>query len=113
MARNIPGTGSLRAVEAAGRLLSFTRAASELNLTPAAISHQIKEFEEQIGVRLFTRTSRTMRLTAAGEVLHAAISEALENLTRAVARLQRTRNAARIKVTASASIAAKWLVPRL
>jgi LysR family transcriptional regulator, glycine cleavage system transcriptional activator len=113
MARNIPGTGSLRAVEAAGRHLSFTRAASELHLTPAAISHQIKEFEEQIGVKLFTRTSRTMRLTAAGEILHAAVSEALENLTRAVAKLQRTRNASRIKVTASASIAAKWLVPRL
>ena len=54
-----------------------------------------------------------MRLTAAGEVLHTAIGEALENLSRAVARLHRTRNASRIKVTASASIAAKWLVPRL
>ena len=113
MARHIPGTGALRAVEAAGRHLSFSRAAAELNLTPAAISHQIKEFEEQIGIRLFERTSRTMKLTAAGEVLHAAIGEALENLTRALTRLQRTRNASRIKVTASASIAAKWLVPRL
>jgi LysR family transcriptional regulator, glycine cleavage system transcriptional activator len=113
MARHIPGTGSLRAVEAAGRHLSFTRAASELNLTPAAISHQIKEFEEQVGIRLFERTSRTMRLTAAGEVVHTAISEALENMSRAMARVQRTRNASRIKVTASASIAAKWLVPRL
>jgi LysR family glycine cleavage system transcriptional activator len=113
MARHIPGTGALRAVEAAGRHLSFSRAAAELNLTPAAISHQIKEFEEQIGIRLFERTSRTMKLTAAGEILHASIGEALENLTRTLARLQRSRNASRIKVTASASIAAKWLVPRL
>ncbi len=113
MARFIPGTGSLKAFEAAGRHLNFTRAAEELHVTPAAVSHQIKEFEDQLGQRLFERTSRAMRLTPAGEILHEAVKEALEGLTRALARMQRARNANRLKVSASTSIAAKWLVPRL
>ncbi len=113
MARFIPGTGSLKAFEAAGRHLNFTRAAEELHVTPAAVSHQIKEFEDQLGQRLFERTSRAMRLTPAGEILHEAVKEALEGLTRALARMQRARNANRLKVSGSTSIAAKWLVPRL
>lgn len=113
MVRPIPGTGSLRVFEAAGRHLNFTRAAEELHVTPAAVSHQIKEFEEQLDIRLLERTSRSMRLTSAGEILHAAVSEALAGLTRAVGQIQRRRDSAALKVTASTSIAARWLVPRL
>lgn len=113
MVRPIPGTGSLRVFEAAGRHLNFTRAAEELHVTPAAVSHQIKEFEEQLDIRLLERTSRSMRLTAAGEILHAAVTEALAGLTRAVGQMQRRRDSAALKVTASTSIAARWLVPRL
>src|SRR6185503_18962223 len=113
MARAIPGTGALKAFEAAGRHLNFTRAAEELNVTPAAISHQIKEFEDQLGVHLIERTSRSMRLTEAGEILHAAASEALDGLGRAVARLKRRRDGSTVRVTSSTSIAARWLVPRL
>ena len=58
--RFLPGTGSLKVFEAACRQLNFTRAAQELNVTPAAISHQIKEFEDQLGLRLIERTSRSM-----------------------------------------------------
>jgi LysR family glycine cleavage system transcriptional activator len=111
--RFLPGTGSLKAFEAAGRHLNFTRAAEELNVTPAAVSHQIKEFEDQLDRRLFDRTSRAMRLTEAGQILHAAVGEALSSLNRALTRLDRSRDTARIKVSASTSIAAKWLVPRL
>jgi LysR family glycine cleavage system transcriptional activator len=113
MALHIPGTRALRAFEAAGRHLNFTRAAAELGLTPAAISHQIKEFEDQLGVGLFLRTSRTMQLTPAGEIIHAAAAEALAGLTRAVARARKTRGGMSLRITASASIAAKWLVPRI
>lgn len=113
MVRPIPGTGSLRVFEAAGRHLNFTRAAEELHVTPAAVSHQIKEFEEQLDIRLLERTSRSMRLTSAGEILHAAASEALAGLTRAVGQIQRRRDSAALRVTASTSIAARWLVPRL
>jgi LysR family glycine cleavage system transcriptional activator len=111
--RFLPGTGSLKVFEAAGRHLNFTRAAQELNVTPAAISHQIKELEDQIGQRLIERTSRSMRLTDAGHILHAAVSDALAGLNRALLRLDKSRDQARLKVSASTSIAAKWLVPRL
>ncbi len=111
--RFLPGTGSLKVFEAAGRHLNFTRAAEELNVTPAAVSHQIKEFEDQLGRRLFERTSRSMRLTEPGQILHAAVGEALSNLNRALTRMDRSRDTARLKVSASTSVAAKWLVPRL
>src|SRR5689334_20795539 len=101
MARFIPGTGSLKVFEAAGRHLNFTRAAAELHVTPAAVSHQIKEFEDQLDIRLLERTSRSMRLTPAGEILHAAVTEALAGLGRAVGQLQRRRDAAALRVTAS------------
>jgi LysR family glycine cleavage system transcriptional activator len=113
MVRPIPGTGSLRVFEAAGRHLNFTRAAEELHVTPAAVSHQIKEFEDQLDIRLLERTSRSMRLTSAGEILHVAVTEALAGLSRAVGQMQRRRDSAALKVTASTSIAARWLVPRL
>lgn len=111
--RFIPGTGSLKVFEAAGRHLNFTRAAEELHVTPAAISHQIKEFEDQLDIRLLERTSRSMRLTPAGEILHAAVTEALAGLARAVGQMQRRREGAALRVTASTSVAARWLVPRL
>jgi LysR family glycine cleavage system transcriptional activator len=114
MARAIPGTRALRTLEAAGRHLNFTRAADELGLTPAAVSHQIKEIEDQIGVPLFTRTSRTIRLTEAGAVLLEASNEALDLIGRAVTRARKmTRGAAMLKVTLDAQFAAKWLMRRV
>jgi LysR family glycine cleavage system transcriptional activator len=113
MAGHLPGIRALKTLEAAGRHLNFSRAAAELGLTPAAVSHQIKEFEEQLGVGLFLRSSRSMELTPAGEILHAAATEAVHGLTRAVARIQKVRSNMRLRISASTSIAAKWLVPRL
>jgi LysR family transcriptional regulator, glycine cleavage system transcriptional activator len=113
MLEQFPGLRSLRAFNAAAQHLSFTKAASEMGVTPAAISHQIKELEDQIGVALFTRTSRTMALTREGEILGAAATESLDILARAVKRIKRLENRKVLKVSASPSIAAKWLVPRL
>ena len=113
MLNQFPGLRSLRAFDAAAKHLSFTRAASEMAVTPAAISHQIKELEDQIGVSLFARTSRTMRLTREGEILRTAAIESLEALTRALQKIRKLENQKQLKVTASSSIAAKWLVPRL
>jgi LysR family transcriptional regulator, glycine cleavage system transcriptional activator len=113
MLDQFPGLRSLRAFDAAAKHLSFTRAASEMAVTPAAISHQIKELEDQIGVSLFARTSRTMRLTREGEILRSAAIESLEALTRALQKIRKLENQKQLKVTASPSIAAKWLVPRL
>jgi LysR family transcriptional regulator, glycine cleavage system transcriptional activator len=113
MLEQFPGLRSLRAFNAAARHLSFTKAADEMGVTPAAISHQIKELEEQIGVALFTRTSRSMVLTREGDILSTAAAESLDTLARAVKRIKRLENRKVLKVSASPSIAAKWLVPRL
>ena len=104
----------MRTLEAAGRHLNFTRAADELGLTPAAVSHQIKEIEDQIGVTLFTRTSRTIRLTEAGAVLLEASGDALDLLGRAVLRARKmARGTAMLKVTLDAQFAVKWLMRRV
>jgi LysR family transcriptional regulator, glycine cleavage system transcriptional activator len=113
MLRLVPGLQALKAFDAAARHLSFSKAARELNLTPAAISHQIKELEEQTGAILFERTSRSMQLTKAGHILRAAVGEALGGLTDALLRIRQMENPKQLRVTASPSIAAKWLVPRL
>ena len=114
MARLVPGTRALRTLEAAARHLNFTRAADELGLTPAAVSHQIKELEDQLGMPLFARTSRTVRLTEAGTVLFEAAADAIDLLNRAVARAQKlARGQALLKVTADAHFASKWLMRRV
>lgn len=113
MLRHIPGLQSLKAFDASARHLNFTRAAAELNVTPAAVSHQIKELEEAIGVHLFQRTSRHMQLTRQGQVLKPAIADALEGITRALQKLRQVENPTQVRVTVSPSLAAKWLVPRL
>ena len=113
MLRHIPGLQSLKAFDAAARHLNFTRAAQELNVTPAAVSHQIKELEESVGATLFQRTSRFMQLTRQGQVLKPAVADALDGLTRALQRIRQSDNPTQVRVTASPSIAAKWLVPRL
>lgn len=114
MARFVPGTRALRTLEAAARHLNFTRAADELGLTPAAVSHQIKELEDQLGMALFARTSRTVRLTEAGAVMFEASTDAIDLLSRAVSRAQKlARGQSLLKVTADAHFAAKWLMRRV
>jgi LysR family glycine cleavage system transcriptional activator len=110
----IPGTRALRTLEAAGRHLNFTRAADELGLTPAAVSYQIKEIEDQLGLVLFTRTSRSIRPTKAGELVLEAAAEALDVLGRAVARARRMeRGGSQLRLSADAQFAAKWLMRRV
>jgi len=113
MAKRLPGLASLRTFEAAGRHLSFTKAADELHVTPAAVSAQVRALEEQLGVRLFWRTSRTVRLTGAGETLLDAVSEALAVIARAVDRIAGADRGRTLVVSTGLSFAAKWLVPRL
>ncbi len=113
MIEQFPGLRSLRAFDAAAGHLSFTRAAEEIGVTPAAISHQIKELEDVIGAPLFIRTSRSMRLTREGEILHTAAHDSLETLSRALFRIKRMESGKQLRVSATPSLAAKWLVPRL
>jgi LysR family transcriptional regulator, glycine cleavage system transcriptional activator len=113
MIDHFPGLRSLRAFDAAARHLSFTRAADDMGVTPAAISNQIKEMEDQLGFELFIRTSRSMRLTKEGEILRIAATESLETLAKALHRIKRLENRNQIRVSSTPSVAAKWLVPRL
>lgn len=103
----------MRALAAATRHMNFSKAAEELGVTPAAISHQIKEIEDQLQTTLFNRTSRSMTLTKEGEILSTACQDSLENMARAIKRIKRLENRNQLKVSASPSLAAKWLVPRL
>jgi LysR family glycine cleavage system transcriptional activator len=113
MARNLPPLNSLRAFEAAARHLSFTKAAEELHVTPAAISHQIKALEEQLGVPLFRRLTRALRLTQAGQAALPPMRDGFDSLADAVDLLRAHENSGAITVSIDPSFAAKWLVPRL
>jgi LysR family transcriptional regulator, glycine cleavage system transcriptional activator len=67
MSRTLPPLNALRAFEAAARHLSFTSAAAELNVTQAAVSHQIKALEDRLGLKLFRRVGRGLLLTDAAQ----------------------------------------------
>ena len=112
MAR-LPPLNALRAFEAAARHLSFLAAAEELNVTPAAISHQIKALEADLGVKLFRRLNRAVRLTDAGQACVPGLREGFERISEAVARARQGHSAGPLTVTSSPAIASKWLVPRL
>jgi LysR family glycine cleavage system transcriptional activator len=110
--RRLPTLDHLKGFEAAARHLSFTRAAEELFLTQSAISRQVQTLEEQLGVRLFQRLPRQLRLTAEGERLYATVVDVFARLTLTADSL---RSGGRQPITVSTSIgmAALWLVPRL
>ncbi len=103
MTARLPSLNGLRAFEAAARHLSFTVAASELNVTQTAISHQIRRLEEELGIRLFIRQNRALALTP----------EAFNDLRLATERLLRRENDHVLTISTLASLAAKWLLPRL
>lgn len=113
MTRRLPSLNALRAFEAAARHLSFTRAAGELNVTQAAISHQIKSLEEHLGLPLFRRLNRTMMLTEEGQTLFPAVRDALDGLAEAVERLRARETGGTLTVSTLPSFAVKWLVPRM
>src|SRR6516165_801482 len=113
MSSHLPPLSALRAFESAARHMSFSRAADELHVTPAAISHQIHALEEDLGVRLFHRMNRSIELTASARVLLPGLTEAFAGIQSSVRRLRAHNDTGTLTVTASPSFAAKWLVLRL
>ncbi len=113
MSRRLPPLSSMRAFEAAARHLSFTLAAEELNVTQAAVSHQIKSLEDRLGMPLFRRLNRALMLTDAGQGLYPATNKALDIMATAIDRLHRHERTGELTVTTMDSFAATWLVPRL
>ena len=110
---HLPPLSALRAFEAAARHMSFSKAADELHVTPAAVSHQIHALEEDLGVRLFHRMNRSIELTASARVLLPGLTEAFAGIQSSVRRLRAHNDTGTLTVTASPSFAAKWLVLRL
>lgn len=111
--RRLPPLNALRAFEAAARLRSFARAADELAVTPTAISHQIKGLEDTLGVELFVRLPRGLRLTPAGANYLPELTRGFDALARAGDRLTGSGMTGVMKISTMASLAHCWLVPRL
>lgn len=113
MAYKLPSTNSLRAFEAVARLSSVRAAATELCLTPAAISKQLKMLEEHLECPLFHRKNQRIALTSAGKKYLRQIKPALEQLHNASLLLQKSRKTAKLKIRSYATFAVYWLIPRL
>jgi DNA-binding transcriptional LysR family regulator len=102
----------LRAFEAAGRSGSFRGAAAELNLSPSAVSHAIRALEQGLGVVLFEREGRAVRLSADGEALMRHVGRAFEDLRRGM-EIVSTRGPRLLRIHSAPSFASQWLAPRL
>jgi len=113
MPDRLPPLTALRAFEAAARHLSFAKAADELNVTPAALSFQIKSLEEHLGGPLFIRRNRAVDLTEAGIALSPGASEGFDQLANAWRAAKRTVDVNTLTITAGPALTAKWLAPRI
>ncbi|HUK09749.1 MAG TPA: transcriptional regulator GcvA [Stellaceae bacterium] len=113
MARTPLPLNALRAFEAAARQLSFTRAAEELHVTQAAVSHQVKALEKRLGVVLFRRLPRSLLLTDEGQALLPELRDAFERLARALDRVGNQSGQGALTVSSFTTFSLAWLVPRL
>ena len=113
MTRPLPPLNGLRAFEAAARHLSFKAAAEELHVTPAAISQQVRQLEEQCGRPLFRRLTRALALTDAGRAGAAPLGEGFARIAEAVALMRAPAPSRLVTVSVAPTFGAKWLLPRL
>lgn len=113
MSRDLPPLNALRAFEAAARLQSVSRAGEELHVTHGAISRQIRALEEQLGVSLFDKDGRGVRLTDAGVRLRDVASEVFQRLGTVCAELRRRTEDAPFVLGCPGSLLARWFIPRL
>ncbi len=113
MNERLPPLTALRAFEAAARHMSFAKAADELNVTPAALSYQIKALEADLGMPVFRRLNRAVELTEAGRALAPGTADAFSSLSAAWRNAKRLNNTDVLTVTAGPAFTSKWLAPRL
>src|SRR6516165_9105503 len=104
---------ALRAFEAAARHLSLTKAALELNVTPGALSHQIRGLEDLLGLKLFDRGVRSLALTTAGKALQPGLQTGFLHIRDALASLNRLSDARALVISTPPGFTSKWLAPRL
>ncbi|QQZ29991.1 transcriptional regulator GcvA [Thiothrix subterranea] len=113
MSQQLPPLNALRAFEAVARHLSFTKAAAELHVTRAAISHQIKFLEDYLGFALLERKNRSIVLSKGAEAALPKLRQAFDCLADAVHLMRNETHREHITVCAAPSFASKWLIPRL
>jgi LysR family transcriptional regulator, glycine cleavage system transcriptional activator len=113
MALRLPPLSSLRVFEAAARHNSFRKAAEELSLTASAVSHGVQTLENWLGVELFHRETRGLRLTSAGETYAPFVNEALTILAGATERVPGRKGTGTLSVSSAPTFANKFLIPRL
>ncbi len=109
----MPPLNSLRAFESTARHLSMSQAAAELHVTPAAVSHQVRGLEDFLGVKLFTRRRRGLRLTDAGLAYLPGLRDGFEKLRLATEAVYDQEAAGQLTVSTTPTFAAKWLVHRI
>lgn len=113
MSDRLPPLTALRAFDAAARHMSFAKAAEELNVTPAALSFQIKSLEEHLGVPVFRRLNRAIELTEAGRALVPGTRDGFDALVTAWRTTRRLTDQSVLTVTAGPAFTSLWLAPRL
>jgi LysR family transcriptional regulator, glycine cleavage system transcriptional activator len=111
--KRLPPLSTLPVLEAAARLKSFSAAATELNVTHGAVSHQIRSLEEHLGIALFVRASRRVELTAEGALLADAVRQALTKISTAVEALSPAEREHKLSISVLPSFGSRWLMPRL
>jgi LysR family glycine cleavage system transcriptional activator len=113
MTSRLPPLNALKAFEATARHMSVKKAAAELSVTPAAVSHQVKALEVHLGIQLFHRHNRALELTDAARAALPKLREGFDNLAQAVERIRAHKGGGMLMVSAAPSFAARWLMPRL
>lgn len=110
---SLPSLNALAAFEAAARHLSLTKAAEELNVTPGAISRQVRALEEELGGPLFLRRHRAVELTRQGETLAAALRESFERISSTFRQVKSSSGQAIVTIGSTMAMANLWLMPRM
>tara|TARA_B100000686_G_scaffold72123_1_gene77828 strand:- start:32332 stop:33309 length:978 start_codon:yes stop_codon:yes gene_type:complete len=110
---SMPPLNALKAFECSGRHMSITKAATELNVTPAAVSHQIKTLESFFGVKLFERKNRGLALTFAGQACMPELRKGFDHISVAIGRVRSSIETEPLLISAPPIFGAKWLVPRI
>ena len=113
MVRKLPSLNAMRAFEAAARHVSFTKAADELFVTHAAISRHVRDLEDWLGLKLFIRTGRGVKLTKAGEKYLTQLSLAFDRLAAATKDIMHDAEAGELTVSVEEAFASRWLVPHM
>ncbi|MEQ5872435.1 LysR family transcriptional regulator [Sagittula sp. NFXS13] len=110
---DLPSLNALLCFEAAARNLSFKTAATELNVTPAAVSHQIRRLESDLGSEMFRRQHRGVELTEAGAYLFVALQRGFEGIAEAVRDVRAGPDTEDVVVQTTTAVSAFWLTPQL